>query len=259
MSTAKPTAESTAKYTDESLSEESRSRHPLHDSNISLPERWMSVAGSGLLAYAASRSGWLGRILLGGAGTMLFYRGVTGHSAAYRRIGGNSTANGHHPTSIEVDEAVTVYGKTPEQAYDFWRDFEAFPRFMHHLESVEQISDERSRWTARVPKKLGTIRWEAEITEDEPGKRIGWRSMPDADIENAGAVNFAESSREDGTEVRVQLSYHVPGGKAGALLGQLLNPGNRQLIRNDVRRFKHLLEAGEVPRIEGQPTGKGRK
>lgn len=219
----------------------------------------MSVAGGGLLAYAASRSGWLGRILLGGAGTVLLFRGVTGHSTTYRHIGRTGAANGQDATSIEVDEAVTVHGKTPEQAYDFWRDFEAFPRFMHHLASVEEISEERSRWTARVPKKLGAIRWEAEITEEEPGKRIGWRSMPDADIENAGTVHFAQSSREDGTEVHVQLSYQVPGGKAGALVGQLLNPANRQLIRNDVRRFKHLLEAGEVPRIEGQPTGKGRK
>jgi uncharacterized membrane protein len=237
----------------------SPSRHPTHSSNISRPERWLSVAGGGFLAYAASQRGWLGRLLLGGVSTALLYRGVTGHSAAYKRMGVDGSADGPSVTAIEIDEAVTVYGMSPGEVYDFWRDVENFPRFMHHLRSVEKTGDDRSRWTAQIPKDWGTVSWEAEVVADERGKRMAWESLPDAEVKNAGHVHFAEAPRGDGTEVRVQLSYRPPGGKAGALVGHLLNPANEQMIKDDVRRFKNLMEAGEVPRLNGQPTGKGRK
>lgn len=170
---------------------------------------------------------------------------------------GVSTADTGRTTALEIDEAVTV-NKPREEVYSFWRELENLPRFMRHIESVEALDEKRSRWTARVPKGLGTITWEAEITEDEPNERIAWRSLAGADIQNAGTVRFKDAPEGRGTEVHAQIRYRPPAGDVGALVTRLLDPANEQMVREDVRRFKHILEAGEAPSIEGQPTGKGR-
>ncbi len=240
--------------------------------NVHRAERWASIAGGALLAYAGTKRGWTGKLLLGTAGGALLYRGATGHCPAYEQAG-ISTAEpqeGSHvgqgadgrAKAVEVDEAVTV-ARPREEVYRFWRELENLPRFMRHIESVEALGEKRSRWTARVPKGLGTITWEAEITEDVPGETLAWRSLPGADIENHGTVRFDDGpegwgAEGRGTEVHVRISYRPPAGEVGHLVAKLLNPANKQMVKEDVRRFKHVLETGEVPTIEGQPTGRGR-
>lgn len=231
--------------------------------NVGGPERWGSVASGALLTYfGLKKNGWLGKLLLSGAGGLLLYRGLTGHGPIYEQIG-RSTVRTHAAQAAEVDETLTVY-KPREQVYAFWREVENLPRFMRHLKSVEDLGEGRSRWTARAPKGLGTLTWEAETTADEPGKKIAWRSLPGADIQNAGTVQFEDAPEGHdgpegrGTEVRVQISYRPPAGDVGALAARLFNPAGEQLVKEDVRRFKSLMETGEVPQIEGQPTGEGR-
>lgn len=222
--------------------------------NVARAERWVSAAVGGLLTYAGARRGWLGLLGLGSLGGALLYRGITGHSPVYERLGVNTAETEVAP--VEVSEAVTVQ-KSPQEVYEFWRDVERFPRFMRHLESVEDLGDNRSRWTARAPGDLTTLTWEAEITEDKPGEQIAWRSLPGADVANTGSVRFSEAPKGGATETRIQISYHPsdvsPG---GGLAAQLLNPAFEQLVKEDARRFKHLLETGEVPTIEGQPQGR---
>lgn len=198
----------------------------------------------------------LSGLMTAAAGSALLYRGTTGHCPAFEQLG-MDTAQSHAASAAEVDEAVTVY-KPRDEVYAFWRKIENLPRFMRHLETVEDLGEGRSRWTARVPKDLRRVTWEAEVTEDEPGEKIAWRSLPGADIQNAGTVRFNDAPKKNATEVRVQISYRPPAGDVGALAAELLGPANRQLIKDDVRRFKHLMETGEVPTIEGQPTGEGR-
>src|SRR6186713_2242461 len=86
--------------------------------------------------------------------------------------------------------ASTTVNRGPEDTYAFWRDFENLPRFMLHLKSVTRMPDGRWRWVANAPVK-GSVAWEAEMTGDEPGRRISWRSLPGADIDNSGTVHFA--------------------------------------------------------------------
>ena len=222
------------------------------DQNVAQPERWGSVAAGALLTYFGLKRSWLGTALLGGAGAALAYRGITGHCPVYERTG--ITTASSKLTSVEAEEAVTVQA-TPREVYDLWRDVERFPAFMRHLEQVEERGEGRSQWTARAPKDLTTVSWEAEITADEPGERIAWRSLPGSEIENSGTVRFSEAPNDGATEVHVHITYRLPEAATGSVAAKLLNPAFEQLVKNDVRRFKHLMETGEVPTIEGQPHG----
>ena len=225
--------------------------------NVGETERWASAIGGGLLALYGLSRGSLGGLAAAAAGGALVYRGASGHCPAYAGLGVDTAEGRHEAGPIRIEEAVTV-GKPAGELYAFWRDLEKLPQFMQHLESVKNTGDDgkRSHWTARVPGGLGTVEWDAEIAEDEPNERIAWRSLPGADVHNAGEVRLAEKPGGRGTVVHVTLEYRPPAGDVGAAAAGLLNPVFAQMIKEDVRRFKRLMEAGEIPTTEGQPQGK---
>lgn len=228
--------------------------------NISTAERWASMAaGAGLALYGLSRRrgrGWM-FAALGGA---LLQRGARGHCDVYQALGLN-TASTRSDTraalggraGIHVEESVTI-NRSPEELYRFWRDLENLPRFMRHLESVERITDTLSRWRAKGPggKRL---EWNAEIINEVPNDVIGWRSLEGADVISAGSVNFEDAGPGRGTRVRVRLQYSPPGGKIGGMVARLMGRDAATEIREDLRRFKQLIETGEVATTEGQPRG----
>lgn len=221
--------------------------------NVSEPERLASTLGGGLLAlYGLSRKS-VGGALLAGIGGALVYRGTTGHCPVYGQLG-ISTAEDEPGGTVEIAESVTVNVARGE-AYAFWRKLENLPRFMHHVRRVEEVSPTRSRWTAKGPGPLPDLSWEADITEDVPDERIVWRSLPDADVVNAGHVSFRDAPG-GGTEVRTRISYRPPAGAAGRAVARRLDPLLGQMVKDDVRRFKNVIEAGEAPTVKGQPTGK---
>jgi uncharacterized membrane protein len=154
---------------------------------------------------------------------------------------------------LTLHAAITVK-QPPDEVYRFWRDLENLPRFMIHLESVREIGDGRYRWRARSPLR-GTVEWEAEITEDRPGELIAWRSTKGIIAGTSGSVRFTEAPGGRGTEVRVNLRYVQAGGTAGAAVARLLGEHPEQQVRDDLRRFKQVMETGEVVRSEGSPEG----
>lgn len=157
------------------------------------------------------------------------------------------TQDGH----LHVSKAITV-NRPPEEVRAFWHNFSNLPRFMYHLKSVDVLDGGRSRWVARGP--LGReVRWEAELTEDTPG-HISWRSLPGADVENSGSVSFERGPGGRGTTVRVKLEYVPPGGAGGTLLAQLTGEEPEQQIYDDLRRFKQVMEIGEVVRSDASIT-----
>jgi uncharacterized membrane protein len=146
--------------------------------------------------------------------------------------------------AIQVKKAITV-NRSPQEAYSFWRDFENLPVFMAHLESVRVMDGRRSYWKARAP--LGsTVEWVAEIVEDRPNELIAWRSLADADVPNSGQVRFVAAPGRRGVEVQVELKYDPPGGAIGATIAKLFGEEPSQQIDGDLRRFKQVLEVGEV-------------
>jgi uncharacterized membrane protein len=151
--------------------------------------------------------------------------------------------------STHVQQAVTI-ARPIEEVYGFWSAFENFPRFMGHLESVKRLDERRSRWRAKGPG--GTrFEWEAELIEAVENERIAWRSVEGSDVRTSGAVRFHRAPGARGTEVRVDLHYSPPGGALGRGIAWLFGEEPEQQVRDDLRRLKQILEAGEVLLSDG--------
>ncbi len=154
---------------------------------------------------------------------------------------------GRKPRGGVVGRSVTVE-KPPEEAYAFWRRLENLPRFMERVRSVEPIDDRRWHWVVSAPGGR-TVEWDAELTDDRPHELISWRSLPGSAVDLSGRVEFRPAPGARGTAVRLTLEPR----RAGALVpARLLE---RQ-VAEDLRRFKRLLETGEIATTEGQPSGK---
>jgi len=149
--------------------------------------------------------------------------------------------------------ALTVH-RPVDEVYAAWRDFERLPTFMTHLHSVEVLDEHRSQWTAETPGG-GTVSWVAEIVQDRPGELISWQSVDGATVPNAGTVRFAPAPGDRGTEVRLELTVDVPAGAAGRAVATLTGQNPAQQATDDLRRFKQVLETGEVVRSDATPEG----
>ena len=156
--------------------------------------------------------------------------------------------------TIPVNKSIVV-NATPEETYRFWRDFENLPLFMRYLESVQVTGEGRSHWVAKAPG--GTVEWDAEITEDRPNHLIAWRSLEGSEVENSGRVRFEQATGGRGTVIHVELDYRPPGGAAGALVAKFLGQDPDGQLQIDLRRFKQVMELGEVVISDGTLLGEG--
>jgi uncharacterized membrane protein len=147
-------------------------------------------------------------------------------------------------------ERVTTVSRPIEDVYQFWKNFENFPRFMRHLESVHITGDRRSRWCATGPAGM-RVEWDAETIRDDENEWIAWRSLEGSDVQNSGSVRFTPAPGARGTEVRVQLQYSPPGGALGRSVAWLFGEEPDQQVHEDLHRFKQLIETGEIPLSEG--------
>ena len=227
--------------------------------NVGEIERVASAIAGGALAVYGMRKRSAGGLCLTLAGTALLHRGVTGHCNTYQLLGvttnntSSNTAEAPVARDVHVEKAIVI-DKSPEELFSFWRRFENLPRFMKHLQSVSCTGLNSTHWVAEGPGgKL--FEWDAEIYNEKPNEMIAWRSLEGADIVNAGSVRF-RSLGVRGTEVRVVLNYNVPGGKVSALFAKLFGREPGQMIADDLRRLKQILETGEAATTEGQPSGR---
>ena len=226
--------------------------------NVGHHERWLSLALGGALATFGIKRGVRDGFVLAAAGGALLYRGVTGYSFLYRTLGiDTSTARPRsavavpHGRGVKVEQSVVV-NKSPEELYRYWRDFENLPRFMSQLIAVQTAGEKRSHWV--IHSIAGAeLSWDAEIINEVPNELIAWRTEEGADVDHAGSVRFEPSSH--GTKVKVTLEYRPPAGQIGIGVAKLLGQDPQQVIEQDLRRFKQLMETGEIISVEGQPQG----
>jgi uncharacterized membrane protein len=228
--------------------------------NVSEGERMVSAAAGAILAGLGLGRRDLTGLAIAGVGGALIYRGATGHCSMYQSLGVDTTREqgpnrSQAATGVHITQSFQIH-KSAEELYSFWRNFENFPRFMEHLESVRNLDDRRSHWVAKAPKIYGgQVEWDAEITTDDPNRRIAWRALPGSDVQHSGEVRFEKAPGDRGTNVRIELQYHPPAGQIGRWLAKLFGEEPEIQVREDVRRFKRLMEIGEVPKIDGQPRG----
>ena len=150
---------------------------------------------------------------------------------------------------IRVRKAITIE-RSPEELYAFWRRLENLPRIMRHLDAVQVIDDRRSHWTAKAPGGT-TVEWDAEIVEEQPNRRIVWRSLDGATVASQGSVEFEPAPGGRGTIVRIDLAYDPPAGAVGAAVAKLFGEAPDQQIAEDLRRLKQMVETGEVSTARG--------
>lgn len=238
--------------------------------NVPPPERLLStVSGSALALSGLSRRGWSGalRAVLGG---VLLYRGITGHSFMYKALHINRA---EHPfpsvniTSIpdregfRVQRTLTIR-RTPQDLYAFWHDVENTPRYIPLIQSVRKIDEKRSHWIATSP--MGQrVEWDVEATQDHPGRLIAWQVSGKAMLGEGGRISFREAPRQRGTIVTLEVDFVGHKGLQNTLeipvLGRVTGLFLESWVLETLRHFKALMEAGEVPTLAGQPTGRAIK
>jgi uncharacterized membrane protein len=229
--------------------------------NVGRTERIASgIAAAVVAAVGIRRKRWR-PLLLPLAGNLIS-RAVTGRCAVNRALGRNSAQGGRasgvasvpRGEGIKVEKSVVV-NRPPQELYRFWRNFENLPRFMDHLESVTVLDENRSHWVAKAPAGT-TVEWDATINNEIDNQLIAWRSLAGADVNNAGSVHFTPLHNGEWTEVRVVLSYDPPAGKLGALVAKMFGEDPSKQVEDDLRRFKQVMEASEVPAESTQPAGR---
>lgn len=138
-----------------------------------------------------------------------------------------------------------LIGRPRAELYAAWKDFGTFDRFMENVVAVELLDEGRSRWTIKAPAGK-TVTLVTRIGEDIPGEKIAWESEPESDIATKGQVEFDDAPGGRGTFVSLVMSYDPPAGKAGQLIAKFFAREPDVQARHDLRRFKQLMETGEV-------------
>lgn len=224
---------------------------------LSFPRRWMlwaRVAGDvmdlALLGRQLLGPGLLGRNRSASVRTVA----TTGAVGAIALVDLYAALKGARVESDVFASASTTIAKSPSEVYGFWRRLTELPRFMIHLDSVETAGPTRSHWRATAP--FGrTVEWDADIVEDVPGQHLSWRSTADSEVHHHGRVEFKPAPGGQGTELRVTLRYRGVGVAARAV-ARYFGEEPRQHLDDDLRRFKQIMETGEVVRSDGALGGK---
>ena len=147
----------------------------------------------------------------------------------------------HSASSIQA----VMINKPRQELYAFWRDFGNLPAFMPNVKSVQQTDAEHTRWIIDGPGGKD-VELDSEIVEDLPGEKIAWRGTEGSDLDHEGWVSFKDNPFGRGTEVRVFISYDPPAGALGKIVAKVMQREPRVQARRELRRFKQLMETGEV-------------
>ena len=143
-----------------------------------------------------------------------------------------------------VTSAYVTIARSPQELYDFWRDFSNIAQVMENIERIEVQDRNRSTWVVKAPGGR-TVQWESVVTEDQPGKVIAWQSVEGSEIRNSGRVEFHDVPGR-GSVVRAVIAYDPPGGVIAQLAAKLFQREPALQARRDLRRFKQYMETGEI-------------
>jgi uncharacterized membrane protein len=205
------------------------------------------------------------RVMAGGAGAALMLAalrargglcallGVSGSALLARAAANRDLASllGFGRRGISVQK--TIYVAAPvERVFDFWTDYQNFPRFMHHVRDVRPMADNRSHWVVAGPAGV-PVQWTAEVTRVLPGELIEWRSISDSDVRHEGAVRFVATT-DGGTRLSVQLSYLPPAGAFGHAVATMFGADPKSEMDADLMRMKSMIETGHPPHDAAQPA-----
>jgi uncharacterized membrane protein len=179
-------------------------------------------------------------------GLGLAARGVT--NLQFKRLLGMDSQR----EAIDVEKVININAPV-EELYNFWKNFENFPRFMAHVKEVKDLGDGRSHWKVTGPAGV-PVEWDAKITREEPNQAIAWKSLPSETVKTAGIVQF-HPNPDGSTRVTVRMSYTPPAGAIGHTVATLFGANPKQAMDEDLMRMKSLFEHGETS-VKGQKINK---
>lgn len=230
-----------------------RSPHRDEDPGLEVM-RWGSIlGGSALLAYGLLRRNRLTDLLYIGAGAALAYRGISKSRVvdrSFKRLAMHTGAT----DSVEIATALTIE-RPVDELFSYWQRLDNLPSFLRHVDAVERLDDRISRWSVRLPTGIH-LSWRAEIVDERENELIAWQSVENSDIYNEGFVTFRPVYGGEATEMHVRILYRPPAGGVGARIASFFEHLQEQYVREDLRSFKHLMEAGELPTTQGQPSAR---
>jgi len=199
----------------------------------------------------------LGIAAAAGAAFVIGTRLVTGgNPGPFNSDAPRSTARRKADRMGETAARTVTINRPAQELYDFWRNFENLPQFMDNIRSVTTLDTLRSHWVIEAP--AGTaIEFDSRITSEVPGQLIAWESEEGASVPNRGKVEFIEAAPGRGTMVRATISYDPPGGPLGKIVAKIFQREPNVQARRDLRRFKQLMETGEVTSSAGPSARPG--
>ena len=217
-------------------------RFELLQENWSPPARVLvGGVGAALMVAATQARGGL-RVLLGISGGALVARAATNRDLP--------SLLGFGSRGITVRKTIHVAAPI-ERVFDFWTDYQNFPRFMHHVRDVQQLPDNRTHWVVAGPAGV-PVRWTAEVTRVIPGNLIEWRSVSGSDVRHSGVVRFVQNG-DGGTRVSVELSYVPPAGAFGHAVATIFGADPKSEMDADLLRMKSMIETGHAPHDAAKP------
>jgi uncharacterized membrane protein len=221
-------------------------------------ERWASVAVGVMLVLVG-----FGRafryLLVMAIGGLLAYRGLTGRWLLLGSTGVPEDAEPRPAGPVVVQRSVTV-NRPVDQVYQAWHNVEEWPRYMLHLRSVRKLDGRRAQWVETLPGPLPvTVEWQSELIEDRKNEHLAWRTAEGSPIDLRVDTTFRRAPGDRGTLMNLRLTYHPSAGMAGQVAGWFLRDVLAERYTEDLRRFKRIMETGELPTTRAQPTGDGRR
>lgn len=217
--------------------------------NVGTTDRLISAAAGLLLGYNGIRNFKKGGVALLIPAGYLLLRGVNGYCALYN-LSGYSTTEGAKP--FEFEKTLTIH-RNKVEVYNFWRRLENLPLIMKHIKNIEKTAEGKYRWEAEFNNQI--FKWNAEIIEDVPNERISWTTIDASDVRNSGTVEFYDAPKNKGTELRIRMQYTAAKSKLGRIVASFLDPFFTQMVKDDLKRFKHMMESEEFT-FEKQSSAK---
>ncbi|SFS99007.1 SRPBCC family protein [Halostagnicola kamekurae] len=206
------------------------------------------LLGAVLVGIGLKRRSIVGTVLAAVGGWIL-YGGIR------RRYAGAATPSNTRAGALVVERSVTI-DRPADELSDSLTDIDTVSRVLGPATGVTEHRP--GQWSWAIPTPLGrTAIWETEITEDEPGEEVRWESLEDELIHADGTVQLRQAPADRGTEVTLRLALSPPGGALGAAVAKRASAVPERFVNTALHRFKSLVETGEIPTLEANPSARG--
>lgn len=243
------------------LGGQSLQTHASSERTNSRGKRLATAAVGSVLLTAGIRRRSLSGTLMAVGGGWLIARGISGSDRPVRALssmisGGRSRDEAGVPEDAPAVKRSITVGAPADELTEYWRDPEQVTQLMGSFAEVTGAGEDRLHWKVQPPRGP-SVTWETEIVEDRPGELLRWKSVEGSPITNEGTVRFRSAPGDRGTEVTLELAFDPPGGTIGDAMIQRLGVVPKAVAGNALDRFKSLVETGEIPSLEHNPSARG--